>query len=140
LEVTLTWVDGMQFAVETGSGHTLTLDTAEESGGNDSGPQPMEMLLVGLGGCSGTNVVHILKKMRQEVTGVQIRVRGKRATERPRVYTDIAVEYTVSGRGLSESKVRQAVKLSETTYCSASAMLSKTAKITSRIRIVEDGE
>jgi putative redox protein len=140
LEVTLTWVDGMQFAVETGSRHTLTLDTAKESGGNDSGPRPMEMLLVGLGGCTGVDVLHILKKMRQEVTGVQIRVRGKRATEHPRVYTDIEVEYTVSGRGLSEGKVRQAVKLSETTYCSASAMLSKTAKITSRIHIVEDGE
>lgn len=136
-EVKLTWVDGFQFTVETGSGHTLTLDSAKESGGNNNGPQPMEMLLVGLAACTGTDVVDILKKMRQEVTGVEIKVRGQRAAEPPRVYTDIEVEYIVSGRRLSEDKVHQAVKLSETKYCSAMAMLSKTAKITATIRVLE---
>lgn len=132
-EARVTWLNEMQFVAETGSGHAVVL----ESGGQNRAPSPMEMLLVGMAGCTAVDIVHILKRMRQPVTGVQVNVKGMRAESRPRVYTDIQVEYVVTGRGLSEEKVRRAVELSETTYCSASAMLAKTAAITSTIRILE---
>jgi len=132
-EARVTWVNEMQFLAETGSGHALAL----ESGGKNRAPSPMEMLLVGLGGCTAVDVVHILKRMRQPVTGVEVYVKGKRADEHPKVYTDIQLEYVVTGRGLSEEKVHRAVEMSETTYCSALAMLSKTATTTRTIRILE---
>ena len=132
-EARVTWVSEMQFVAETGSGHTLVL----ESGGETRGPSPMEMLLVGMAGCTAVDVVHILQRMREFVTDVQVNVKGARAEQPPRVYTDIEVEYVVTGRGLSGEKVRRAVELSETTYCSASAMLGKTAVITNTIRILE---
>lgn len=132
-EARVAWVNEMQFVAETGSGHSLVL----ESGGSNRAPSPMEMLLVGMAGCTAVDVVHILRRMRQLVTDVQVSVKGVRAEEPPRIYTDIEVEYVVTGRGLSEEKVRRAVELSETTYCSASAMLGKTATITNAIRVLE---
>ena len=132
-EARVTWVNETQFVAETGSGHALVL----ESGGENMAPSPMEMLLVGMAGCTAVDVVHILRRMRQPVTDVQVNVKGVRAEEPPRVYTGIEVEYVVTGRGLSEEKVRRAVELSETTYCSASAMLGKTAIITNTICILE---
>ena len=132
-EARVAWVNEMQFVAETGSGHALVL----ESGGSNRAPSPMEMLLVGMAGCTAVDVVHILRRMRQLVTDVQVNVKGVRADEPPRIYTDIEVEYVVTGRGLSEEKVRRAVELSETTYCSASAMLGKTATITNAIRVLE---
>jgi len=97
----------------------------------------MEMLLVGMAGCTAVDVTRILKRMRQPVTGVQVNVKGARAENPPRVYTDIEVEYVVTGRGLSGEKVSRAVDLSVTTYCSASIMLGKTATITHIIRILD---
>ncbi len=132
-EARVTWVNDMQFVAETGSGHAVVL----ESGGKNRAPSPMEMLLVGMAGCTAVDVVHILKRMRQPVTDVQVNVKGARAEKPPKVYTDIEVEYVVTGRGLSEEKVRRAVELSETTYCSASIMLGKTATITNTIRILD---
>ena len=132
-EARVAWVNEMQFVAETGSGHSLVL----ESGGSNRAPSPMEMLLVGMAGCTAVDVVHILRRMRQLVTDVQVNVKGVRAEKPPRIYTDIEVEYVVTGRGLSEEKVRRAVELSETTYCSASAMLGKTATITNAIRVLE---
>jgi putative redox protein len=132
-EARVAWVNEMQFVAETGSGHALVL----ESGGSNRAPSPMEMLLVGMAGCTAVDVVHILRRMRQLVTDVQVNVKGVRAEKPPRIYTDIEVEYVVTGRGLSEEKVRRAVELSETTYCSASAMLGKTATITNAIRVLE---
>ena len=129
----VTWVKDMQFVAETSSGHAVVL----ESGGKSKAPSPMELLLVGMAGCTAVDVVHILKRMRQPVTNVQVNVKGDRAEKPPRVYTDIEVEYEVTGRGLSEEKVRRAVEMSETTYCSASVMLGKTATITSTIRILD---
>lgn len=135
-EARVTWVNEMQFVAETGSGHALVL----ESGGKNRAPSPMEMLLVGMAGCTAVDIVHILKRMREPVTDVQVNVKGVRAESHPRVYTDIQVEYVVAGHGLSEEKVRRAVELSERTYCSASAMLAKTAAITSSVRVLETEE
>jgi putative redox protein len=134
-EARVTWLKEMQFVAETGSGNALVL----ESGGKHRAPSPMEMLLVGLAGCTAVDMVHILKRMRQPVTDVQVNVKGVRAKEHPKVYTDIEVEYVVTGHGLSEEKVHRAVELSETTYCSASVMLGKTATITRTIHILEAG-
>lgn len=134
-ETRVTWLKEMQFVAETGSGNALVL----ESGGKHRAPSPMEMLLVGLAGCTAVDVVHILKRMRQPVTDVQVNVKGLRAKEHPKIYTDIEIEYVVTGHGLSEEKVRRAVELSETTYCSASVMLGKTATITSTVQILETG-
>jgi putative redox protein len=132
-EARVTWVNEMQFVAETGSGHAIVLESGKEA----KAPSPMEMLLVGLAGCTAVDVVHILKRMRQPVTDVQVNVKGVRADQHPKVYTHIEVEYVVTGRALSEEKVRRAVEMSETTYCSASIMLGKTATITSSIRILE---
>lgn len=134
-EARVTWLKEMQFVAETGSGNALVL----ESGGKHRAPSPMEMLLVGLAGCTAVDMVHILKRMRQPVTDVQVNVKGLRAKEHPKVYTDIEVEYVVAGHGLSEEKVHRAVELSETTYCSASVMLGETATITRTIQILEAG-
>jgi putative redox protein len=132
-EARVTWVNEMQFVAETGSGHAIVLESGKET----KAPSPMEMLLVGLAGCTAVDVVHILKRMRQPVTDVQVNVKGVRADQHPKVYTQIEVEYVVTGRALSEEKVQRAVEMSETTYCSASIMLGKTATITSSIRILE---
>jgi len=132
-EARVTWLNDMQFVAETGSGHAVVL----ESGGKNRGPSPMEMLLGGMAGCTAVDVTRILTRMRQPVTGVQVNVKGARAENPPMVYTDIEVEYVVTGRGLSEEKVRRAVDLSQTTYCSASIMLGKTATITNSIRILD---
>jgi putative redox protein len=132
-EARVTWVNEMQFVAETGSGHAIVLESGKET----KAPSPMEMLLVGLAGCTAVDVVHILKRMRQPVTDVQVNVKGVRADQHPKVYTQIEVEYVVTGRALSEEKVQRAVEMSETTYCSASVMLGKTASITSSIRILE---
>jgi putative redox protein len=132
-EARVTWVNEMQFVAETGSGHAIVLESGKES----KAPSPMEMLLVGLAGCTAVDVVHILKRMRQPVTAVHVNVKGARADQHPKVYTHIEVEYVVTGHALSEEKVHRAVEMSETTYCSASIMLGKTATITSSIRILE---
>ncbi len=130
--------DGMAFEAVSGSGHSVTLDAAEAVGGGNRGFRPMEMLLVGLGGCTGMDVISLLRKMRQEVTSYQVRVEGTQAQEHPRVYTDITVEHVVRGRGLSAEMVRKAVDLSATRYCPASAMLSKAARVTHRYRLIDE--
>lgn len=120
---------GMRFRAQAGSGHTLTLDTAEHSGGTGAGFVPLELLLVGLAGCTGMDVISILRKMRQDVTSYQVRVSGERASEHPMVFTEITVEHLVTGHGLSIEAVQRAIELSETRYCGAGAMLGKTARL-----------
>lgn len=131
-------VDGMSFLGETASGHELTLDAAAEVGGKDAGPRPIELFLLGLGGCTGMDVISILRKMRQDVTGYELNVRGERVDEHPRVFTRITVEHVVRGRGLNEQSVARAVDLSATRYCPASAMLSKAAEVVHTFRLVEE--
>jgi putative redox protein len=130
-------MDGMAFQADTGSGHSLAMDAAPEVGGADCGPRPMEMLLVGLGGCTGMDVISILRKMRQDVSGYAVRVRGERADDHPRVFTTIFVEHVVRGHRLSTESVRRAVELSATRYCSAGAMLGKVAHIEESYRIID---
>lgn len=138
MKSTAKWVEGMAFDVTTSSQHTLRLDAAVELGGENSGPQPLEMLLVGLGSCTGMDVISLLKKMRQDVTGYEVSVSGERATEHPKIFTSIVVEHVVSGRNLSEDAVRKAIHLSEDKYCPVGAMLSKAASVEHSYRVVEE--
>lgn len=131
------WVAGMQFVGETGSGHAIVVD-APTPGGRNTGPSPMELLLVGLAGCTAMDIVNILGKKRQPFRGVEVNVQGEQREEPPNIYTDIHVEYVVYGKGVSEKAVEQAIALSEEKYCSAAAMMNKVAKITTSFRIVEE--
>jgi putative redox protein len=137
LEGTVTLLEGMAFGATTGSGHTVTLDAAATAGGADRGPLPIELFLLGLGGCTGMDVISVLRKMRQDVTAYQVRVRGERAEAHPRVFTAITVEHVVRGRSLSAEAVKRAVTLSATRYCPAAAMLGKSVPIEETFRIVD---
>jgi putative redox protein len=131
---------GMQFDAEAGSGHHVTLDAAEHGGGHDAGFRPMELLLVGLGGCSGMDVISILRKKRQQVTGYESHVSGIRAEEHPMVFVEIAVEHVVTGHHIQPEAVARAIQLTEERYCGAGAMLGKVAHLTHTYRIVEEAE
>ena len=133
-EVSVQWIDGNVFATTTGSGHTLVLDSKPKEGAISAGPSPMEMLLVGVAGCTAIDVVHILGRQRQPITGLTVNVRGERASDYPMVYTDITIEYVVRG-DVDEQKLKRAIDLSEEKYCSASIMLGKTAKIEHTYRL-----
>lgn len=130
-------VEGMSFRAEAGSGHAVLMDAAEHGGGQNQGFRPMELLLVGLAGCTGMDVLSILRKMRQDVTDYEVRVRGERAPEHPMIFLDITVEHVVTGHAVDPAAVARAVELSETRYCGAGAMLRKTAKLVHTYRIIE---
>ena len=130
MESTVRWLAPMEFVAETGSGHALVLDGAEEFGGRNLGPRPMEMLLVGLGGCTNFDVILMLKKSRQRITDCQVKVTAERAENEPKVFTKIHVHFIVSGHDIDENKVKRAIDLSAEKYCSASIMLGATAEIT----------
>lgn len=138
LSGTVTLLDGMAFTATSGSGHVLPLDSASEHGGADRGPQPMELLLLGLGGCTGMDVISLLRKMRQGVTSYQVDLLAERADEHPRIMTDISVVHIVHGRDLDPQLVGRAIELSATRYCPASAMLSEAALLHHRYRIVDE--
>ena len=138
MDGTVRLVDGMTFEATSGSGHTLRIDVAPEAGGREEGARPLELLLLGLGGCTGMDVISILRKMRQDVTGYEVQVHGERAEQHPKVFTRITVEHVVRGHGLSEESVAKAVGLSEHKYCSANAMLGKVATIEHTYRLVEE--
>lgn len=140
MEVRLHYTSGAQFVGETGSGHSLVVDGPESIGGRNTGPRPMELMLLSVGSCSSVDVLHILRKARQQVTGCEVRVSGVRAETDPKVFTDIALHFTVRGRGLKAAQVERAVALSAEKYCSASIMLGASARITHTVDIVEEGE
>ncbi len=131
------WVEGLQFDAATGSGHQLVLDAGSKDH-KSLGPGPMELLLVGLAGCTGMDVIDILRKKRLAVTGLEVRVEGTRAETHPMVYTRIDVVYAVRGKDIPPRAVEQAIHLSEEKYCGAGAMLGKTAKINSRYEIIAE--
>ena len=131
------WADGVMFIGEAPSGHAVVMDGAPESGGRNMGVRPMEMLLLGMGGCTSFDVVEILRKGRAELVGCVVELEAERAGEIPKVFTRIHAHFVVSGRGLKESAVERAVKLSAEKYCSASIMFAKTAKVTHDFAIVE---
>ncbi len=134
----ITYTGGLQFVAEADSRHAIVMDGEEKFGGKDSGPRPMELLLMGIGGCSGMDVVSILKKKRERLTGLEVNVDGKMAEDYPHKYTHITIEYVVKGKGLSEEAVKRAIQLSMDKYCSVKATLEGAAKITFRYRIVEE--
>jgi len=129
--------EGMSFVAETGSNHLVTMDGAPEGGGRNLAPRPMEMVLLGTGGCTAYDVVVILKKSGQDVTGCEVKLTAERATTDPKVFTKIHMHWTVRGRGLKRNIVENAVKLTHEKYCSATAMLIKTAEITRDFEVVE---
>ena len=137
-KVSVQWIDGMEFSTQTGSGHTGVIDAGLKAGGQNHGPSPMELLLLGMAGCTGIDVVDILRKKRLAVTGLTVHVEGTRAETHPMVYTCIDVVYTVRGKDIPARAVEQAIHLSEEKYCSAGVMLGKTAKIKSRYEIVAE--
>ena len=132
------WVDGAMFVGESGSGHAVVMDGPPDSGGRNLGIRPMEMLLLGMGGCTAFDVVLILRRGRQPVTDCVVEIEAERAETPPKVFTRIHVHFVVRGRGLSEKRVAQAVELSASKYCSASIMLGKAAEITHDFEVVED--
>jgi putative redox protein len=132
-----TWVEGRMFVGESGSGHAMVMDGAPDSGGRNAGIRPMEMLLIGLAGCTAFDVVHILEKGRVPVAGCVVDIDADRAETDPKIFTRIHLRYRVSGRGLAPDKVERAVQLSAEKYCSASIMLGKTAELTHEIEILE---
>jgi putative redox protein len=131
------WVDGRLFLGESGSGHSVVMDGAPDSGGRNAGIRPMEMLLIGLAGCTAFDVVHILEKGRETLTQCTVEVDATRAESDPKVFTRIHLRFRVAGIGLARSKVERAVQLSAEKYCSASIMLGKTAEISHEIVFVE---
>ena len=137
MTVRATLETGMRFDVETGSGHHVILDVAEHDGGLDSGPRPMEMLLVALASCAGMDIISILRKKRQEITGYELRVHGLRAEEHPKVFLDITVEHIFIGHNIKPEAVERAIQLTEERYCGASAMLEKTATIKHTFNIID---
>ena len=138
MKAKITWIDGRAFLGESGSGHGVVMDGAPEAGGRNIGVRPMEMLLLGLGGCTAFDVVMILEKAREKVTGCVVDMDAERASEEPKVFTRVKMIYTVRGRGLKPAAVERAVKLSAEKYCSASKMFEKTAVLEHEWRIEED--
>ena len=130
MKSTVKWVDGAMFIGESDSGHSVVMDGPADGGGRNLGVRPMEMLLLGMGGCTAYDVVHILKKARQDIRGCRVELDAERAESPPQVFTRIHVHFVVSGKDLAGSQVKRAVSLSAEKYCSASIMLGKTATIT----------
>lgn len=131
------WVENAMFLAESGSGHVVVMDGPPESGGQNLGVRPMEMLLMGMGGCASFDVVHILRKGRHDVRDCEAFLEAERAESDPKVFTRIHLHFVVTGKGLTDVIVERAVKLSAEKYCSASLMLGKTAEITHDFEVVE---
>ena len=138
MECKVRWTgDGMTFLAETGSNHVVAMDGAPDGGGRNLAPRPMEMVLLGTGGCTAYDVVVILKKSNQDVTGCEVKLEAERAPADPKVFTRIHMHFVVRGRSLKRNVVEHAIRLSHEKYCSASAMLGKTAEMTTDFEILE---
>lgn len=132
------WVENSLFVAQSGSGHSVVLDGPPEAGGQNLGVRPMEMVLLGLGGCTAFDVVDILRKKREQVTGCAVELEAERAATVPRVFTKIHVRYIVSGKNIKEESVKRAVELSAEKYCSVSIMLGKTAQMTHDYQVINE--
>jgi putative redox protein len=137
MKARIKWLQDVAFVGEAGSGHAVVMDGAPDAGGRNIGFRPMEMLLIGLGGCSAFDVMTILKRGREKVTDCVVEMDADRAATDPKVFTNIRMRYIVTGQALDPKKVERAVNLSAEKYCSASAIMSKTAQITHTVDIVE---
>ena len=140
MQATVRWMgpDGMAFLAETGSGHLVAMDGAADGGGRNLAPRPMEMVLLGAGGCTAYDVVLILKRGRHAVSGCEVRLEAERAATDPKVFTRIDLHFVVRGKGLPREAVERAVQLSHDKYCSATAMLGRTAEIVTQVEVMED--
>jgi len=138
VEAKVTLVKDMHFSGKATSGHSLNMDADDESGGHNSGFRPMELLLVGFGGCSGMDVISILRKKRQPVVGLEINIKGEKTDDFPKVYKEIYIEYVVRGKGVEKEAVERAIKLSLEKYCSVGATLAKTGAIMHSYKILEE--
>ncbi|MEJ6559208.1 MAG: OsmC family protein [Candidatus Thioglobus sp.] len=137
MNTTVKWIDGMMMVGESASGHAIVMDGPEDLGGKNLGIRPMEMLLLGMGGCTTIDVVSTLKKMREEVRDCRVEILAQRAGEHPKVFTKIHLNFIINGSNLDEKKVEKAISLSADKYCSASIMLGKVADITHDFTINE---
>jgi putative redox protein len=137
MEAKVTYVDGMRFVGEASSGHSVVMDGDLQFGGKNTAARPTELLLIGLGGCSGMDVISVLKKKKQDVRNLEMNIQGERATEHPQKFTDITIEFVVTGRNISEDAVKRAVDLSMEKYCSVKATLEGVARIHFSYRVVE---
>ena len=137
MKTRIEWKNGMSFLGESGSGHSVLMDGPPEAGGKNLGPRPMEMLLMGTGGCAAFDVVLILKKSRQDISDCVVEIEAERALEEPKVFTRIHFHFILTGKQLKAEQVERAIKLSAEKYCSASIMLGKTAELTNDFKIVE---
>ncbi|MCX7988066.1 MAG: OsmC family protein [Thermodesulfovibrio sp.] len=129
------WAGDMQFVGQSGTGHAIVMDANVDFGGEDSGMRPMELLLIGLGGCSGMDIVSILKKKKQDIRDLEIKIKGQQADKYPKRFTEIEIEFIVKGKNLSEDAVKRAVELSMEKYCSVKATLEYSAKVTHSYKI-----
>jgi putative redox protein len=134
----LTYTNGLQFVGQADSGHAIVLDSDSGVGGQNSGLRPMELLAIGLGGCSGMDVASILKKKKEKLSGLEINVEAKKAEDHPQKYTDMRIEFIVKGKNLSEEAVKKAIQLSMDKYCSVKATLEGTAAISFNYKIIEE--
>jgi putative redox protein len=138
IEAKVTLIKEMQFSGKATSGHTLIMDADDESGGHNAGSRPMELLLVAFGGCSGMDVISLLRKKRQAVSGLEINVKGEKTEDYPKIYKEVHIEYMVKGKNVQKEAVERSIELSLDKYCSVGATLAKAGKITSSYRIVEE--
>jgi len=137
MNLSVNWVDGMLMVGKSHSGHSITMDGPTDIGGENLGVRPMEMLLLGVAGCTMIDVVTTLKKMRQNLIHCETKISAERADEHPKVFTDIHIHFIVQGKDLDSKKVDKAIILSAEKYCSASIMLGKTANITHDFEVIE---
>ena len=137
MSISVNWVDRLLMVGKSDSGHTITMDGPPESGGENLGVRPMEILLLGVAGCTMIDVVTTLKKMRQDLSHCETKINAERATDHPKVFTDIHIQFIVKGKDLDSKKVDKAITLSAEKYCSASIMLGETATITHDFEVIE---
>lgn len=138
MKAVVKWLDNMSFVGESESGHSVVMDGPPESGGRNLGVRPMEMVLLGMGGCTAFDVVMILQRQRQSIENCHVELSAERADEAPKVFTRIHVHYVVTGKGLDEKKVARAVDMTAEKYCSVSIMLAKSVEVTHDFEIIEE--
>jgi putative redox protein len=138
MKATVKWLDHMSFVGESDSGHSVVMDGPPDDGGRNMGVRPMEMVLLGMGGCTAFDVVHILKKARQEITDCRVEIEAERATQVPKVFTKIHAHYIVKGKGLDTKKVERAVNMTAEKYCSVSIMLAATVEISHDFEVIDE--
>jgi len=137
VEATVKWVDGLRFSSSANSRHEVTMDGPLKHGGTDSAPRPMELILMGLGGCTGMDAISILKKKKQDVTGFEINIKGTRAGNHPMKYENVEMEFVVKGRGVDEAAAKRAIALSMDKYCSVKFTLEQETPVSYSYRVEE---